>query len=413
MDARRRVWGRLGYVDELPPPQPPVRRVLFHGVSLGEVKLIKTLLDELAAFRSATGSPTGRALEPVISSTTPAGHAESERWFPKDHKTTFPIDYPGCPGRFLDRVKPDAVVLMEWEVWPGFLRELARRSIPCAIVNGRISERTFKRYRAIAEFAARRLGAVTLFAMQNKEYADRVRAFRVPDTKIAICGNMKFDGLQEPGIDGKQERVLALARWRRPGAPLLVAGSTHNPEEALVLRVVERLRREGHATLQLALVPRHLDRVSEVEALAGLTLGSPVRWSQLQRSQDSVDPDRVLLVDTMGDLEGFYRAATVAFVGGSLHNDRGGQNMLEPAALGIPVIHGPSVPNFEEAAAILDAVEASCVVESEGALFRALGRWLADPTAAAEAGRRGAACVQPNRGATRETVVSLASHGIL
>lgn len=400
--ARERFLGRLGRGAPLPDARG--KRLLVHGVSVGEVKLARPFLAE--AMRA------NPALEPVVSATTAAGLAEAARLFPNDPRAVFPLDAAGSPGRFLGRLRPSGVVLLELELWPAFLRAAAVARIPVSVVNGRISARSEARYRLVLEYAARRLAGIAFLGMQSQEYAARALALGADPASVAVTGNLKFDGLPDPGAP----RDASLARWLGlgPDAPVLVGGSTHEPEERILAEGVAHLRAAGLDSLRLVLVPRHIERADAIERTVAPILGVPVRLSRL-RAGASVPPTSgaPVLVDTVGDLEAVYRLATVAFVGGSLGNDRGGQNLLEPAALGIPVLHGPSVPNFAEAAAILAAVGASAVVADGATLERALGTWLREPARATAAGLAGQAALAPHRGAAVRTVAEMARRGLV
>lgn len=400
--ASARWRGRLA-LGSVPAPLGADPRVLFHGVSLGEVKLIAPLLKALVA--------AGAKLDPLVTSTTPAGIAEAERLFGAQPRTVWPIDFPTCPGRFLAKAKPTSVVLLEHELWPTFLRQAARRNISVAVVNGRFSQKSADRYANIAEVTARRLGAVELFAMQSEPHAQRLRRFRVPDSRIVICGNLKFDGLPDARACASVElrRLLGI----EPGDPVVVAGSTHAPEEGALARAAAALREQGLGRVRWIFVPRHIQRADAVEQELGAILGPPARLTRLRAGAPAPPIGTPILIDTLGELESVYRFASVAFVGGSLGNDRGGQNMLEPAALGVPVLHGPRVANFVEAAELLRAAGASKVVDDEMALQTALGEWLRAPEEAARCGATGRAALEPHRGAAARIARELLDRGLV
>lgn len=404
--ARIRFAGRLGFAAAR--ADHDIRRVLFHGVSVGEVKLIKPLLAAARAFENAPGIPP---FAPLVASTTPAGIAESERLFPNDARAVFPIDFPGCASRFIKKTSPDAVVFMEWEMWPLFLQKTASLRIPACVVNGRISQKTFERYRILPEYAARRLGAISFFAVQHAAHAERLAGLGVEDHKITIAGNMKFDGLPDPSVAPDEETARLL---KIDGAPVLIAASTHAPEEAIVARAAARLRARGIQTLRIIIVPRHVDRAQEIETTISPILGPAVRWSLLKSGAQMIqNPLSPILIDTIGDLEKLYRFATAAFIGGSLQNDRGGQNMLEPAALAVPVVHGPSVANFEEAARVLKEAGASTIVGDEDAFVSAVGALLMSPEACRRQGLKGQTALAPHRGAASRTAKLLRETGFL
>lgn len=402
--ATKRFFGRLGCAAER--SDVTTNRFLLHGVSVGEVKLIKPLLAAIQTF-----SNLQKKIEPLVTSTTPAGLGEAERLFSNCAREVYPIDFPTCPSRFLKNTRPDRIVLLEWEVWPLFLQKAALYKIPTAIVNARVSEKTVKRYQLLPEFAARRLGAISIFAAQNEVYAERLLKLGVPKDKIVITGNLKFDGLPDPALarDAGLAKILNL----KDGEPLLVAGSTHEPEEEILARAVASLRAGGMHNLRFVIVPRHVERAPRILQKIEPILGPAVLRSSLTLQNPPANNKTTVVVDTVGELEKLYRFATVAFVGGSLQNDRGGQNMLEPAALGVPVIHGPSVPNFTEAAEILQKAGGSVIVANESELTEALAGLLRDPAAAAKQAGAAAAALEPHRGSARRTADALLERNFL
>jgi 3-deoxy-D-manno-octulosonic-acid transferase len=350
--------------------------------------------------------------EPFVCATTPAGIGEAARLFPKIPRGVFPIDVPTCPARFLARARPAGIVLLELELWPLFLRSAAARAIPVSVVNGRISPRTARRYSWLREYAARRMAGISFFGMQTQEYADRVIALGAAAERVEVLGNVKFDGLPDPVAP--RDLALAALLGFNDRDPVVVGGSTHDPEEGILAAAVARVRAKGRRDLRLILVPRHVDRADAIERAVAPILGTPKRLSALRAARTPVtDPTIPVVVDTIGDLESIYRFATVAFVGGSLRNDRGGQNLLEPAALGVPVLYGPDVPNFLEEARLLAEAKASVVVRSEDDLVRAISAVLFDRAATAARIEQGKAALEPHKGAARRTVEALLRRGLL
>jgi 3-deoxy-D-manno-octulosonic-acid transferase len=380
------------------------KRILFHGVSVGEVKAARPILRAAESLQAK--------FEPFVCATTPAGIAEAARLFPNYRRGVFPIDLPTCPARFLSRARPAGIVLLELELWPLFLRTAAARGIPVSVVNGRISARTARRYGWLREYAARRMAGIAFFGMQTQEYADRVIALGADPENVEVLGNVKFDGLPDPVA----ARDLALAELLALNGrdPVLVGGSTHEPEESILAAAVARVRANGRGDLRLVLVPRHVDRAAAVERAITPILGPPARLSALRAARAPVaDPKIPILVDTIGELESIYRFATVAFVGGSLQNDRGGQNLLEPVALRVPVLHGPNVPNFEEEARLLAEAQAAIVVRDEDELTRAIASSIFDRAAVEARTRRGLAALEPHKGAARRTAEALLRRRLL
>jgi 3-deoxy-D-manno-octulosonic-acid transferase len=292
------------------------------------------------------------------------------------------------------------VVLVELEVWPNFLRQCNRRGIPIAVVNGRITEESFRRYRRFRH-ALPQFDRISLFCVQMEEYAERFRALGGAPARVLVTGNMKADGLAVRGGAGlaRDRAALAALAALAPGQLLVVAGSTHRSEE----RAVAQATLQALPQSRLVLVPRHPSRAGEVlQDLRSLGL-EPELATQLRGRDARADPARPLVVDTIGELELWYALADLVFVGGSLI-EHGGQNVLEPAALGRAVIHGPHVENFQQEAALLERARASRTVGDARELADVLRELSADPALRAQMGERGARAVAAQRGATRLTL---------
>jgi 3-deoxy-D-manno-octulosonic-acid transferase len=366
-------------------------RVLVHAVSVGEVRAAQALVRELAIARPD--------LDLVVSSTTSAGIDTARSTFPGRTVVRFPFDSSPLVARFLDSVAPDLVVLVELEIWPNLLRGARARGIPVAIVNGRATERSVRRWRRLGvSFAG--FDRLALACVQNDEYSRRFEQLGVPRDRIVVTGNLKADGIRTGAADPGSELRRLLGP--RDGQRTLVAGSTHDPEERLVVAAAGDAR--------LILVPRHLERVPALVRDL-IRLGREPQLLSRLRAGEAPDPSRPAIVDTMGELERVYALADVAFVGGTF-TDRGGQNVLEPAAQGKPVVHGPNVWNFAQEAALLERSGASRKVEDEAGLERALRELLADPAACERMSRAGIAAVELQKGATSKTVRSLLERGL-
>lgn len=385
----RMVLERMGRgLASLPPATRP--RILVHGVSVGEVKAAGSLVVALEERHPE--------FEVLLSCTTNTGLEVARKLYPAHRSVRFPADLSPLVRRFLARVDPVLVILVELEVWPSFLRECNREGRAVAVVNGRITRDSHGRYllfkRWLPEF-----NRISLFCVQSEEYARRFGMLGIDPARVCVTGNVKFDGLRIGPVEPGEE----LARFVRPlaGRQVLVAGSTHEPEELLVARAVRR----AAPAARLVLVPRHPARSAEiVERLRGAGLGCQ-RLTELRAGQ-RVDADQPLLVDTIGELERIYALADVVFVGGSLV-PHGGQNMLEPAAQGRAVLFGPHVENFDQEAALLLAAGACGKVADEAELERELARLFADPEARTRMGAAGVRAVASQRGATRLTLDAL------
>jgi 3-deoxy-D-manno-octulosonic-acid transferase len=301
------------------------------------------------------------------------------------------------------RIRPDVLVLAELELWPNLIRAARRRGAKVAIVNGRLSDRSLRGYRRILPIAAWMLRQVDLVAAQNEQYAERFVQLGAAPECVVVTGSVKFDGAcTERGHP--QARRLAQLAGISSADDVLLAGSTQAPEEQIALATYERLRAR-HAGLRLILVPRHPERFAEVAALLDK---SGVRWQRRSRLEaEGADPEaRVLLVDTVGELGAWWATATVGFVGGSLGN-RGGQNMIEPAAYGVPISFGPNTQNFRDVVALLQAHDAAVVVRDADELTDFVSRSLDNPQAAAAMGQRARNLVLSQQGAAARTVERL------
>lgn len=374
---------------------PPERargkqRVLVHGVSVGEVKgaqaLVRSLCERSDEF------------EVVISATTDTGMAVARKTYPDLPVVRFPLDLSFVVKRFLRRVDPACVVLVELEIWPNFLRCSNRLGIPMAVVNGRITGSSHGRYRWFKHLLPQ-FNRLSLLCVQDEDYARRFRELSADPARILITGNIKVDGLRTGPVEARAELVRLLGA--RDDQRVLVAGSTHDPEELALVDAV-RARRER---VRLILVPRHPERaellVRELEARGE----RPQRLSLL-RAGERPDPARIAIVDSIGELEQVYALADLVFVGGSLI-PHGGQNMLEPAAQGRPVVFGPYVHNFVQEAALLERAGACVRVSGVEELAGVLARLFDDAAERERMARAGIAAVQSQKGATALTLAAL------
>lgn len=360
------------------------RPVWIQAVSVGEVFLARTLLTALVP------SPC------VISSTTPAGRQQAASISAPGLAGVFhfPIDWPPFVRRTLDLVRPSVVVTIETEIWPSLLSECGRRSLPVLIVNGRISEKSHGRYRLFARALRKPLDAIRLACMQSAEDAGRLVSIGVPAERVVVTGNMKFDA---PASSEQTMRELAAAFGIEPGrTPILVAGSTSPGEEEILLSM---LRSQEFSDLKLIVAPRHRERFDEVARM--LDVGG-VPYSRRTRPADG-SRARVFLLDTIGELPAAYMLGTVAFVGGSLV-PRGGQNLIEPASAGVPVLFGPHTQNFASIADALLAAGAGLRVSDAAGLAEAVGKLLASPSDRSRMGAAGRELAGLHRGATGRTI---------
>jgi len=382
-------FGRLG--DGLP-PEP---RCWIHAVSVGESAAAVPLVEGIRRRWPELGI--------VVSTITPTGaRIVADRLATAAVHRYFPIDLPGPVRRALDAARPRFFIAIETELWPNFLRALARRRIPAMIANGRISDRSFRRYRRVRWLMQRVLADVSVFAMQSEEDARRIVALGAPRERVVVTGNLKSDLVPEEGETA--------ARWReRLGLGALdrlwVAGSTHRGEEAVVLDVFlgARARWPG---LRLLLAPRHPERAGEVEELIRARGLVPARRSRLPQERA---PGAVLILDTVGELAELYSLAEVVFVGGSLV-PVGGHNVLEPAMRGKPVLFGPHTSNFRESAELLQRSGGGLVVKDGLELGRELARLLEDGDLTRRMGEAARGAFPGRGGAVGATLELVARH---
>ena len=369
--------------------------VWIHAVSVGEVQAAVPIVKAL------------KSLHPdetiVVTSTTPTGAVRISKAFGGGvvHRY-FPFDFPGSVARFLDRVAPRVAIIMETEIWPNLLAQCRRRGVPVVLANVRLSERSAAGYRRFRSLFAPALGGVAAIAVQSGEDARRIASIGASPDVIDVTGSTKFD---IPMLASLREEAAALRRTWGSSRGIWIAASTHDGEETLVLDAFEQVL-DGLPGSLLVLVPRHPERFREVAAHVRRRGIEPVLRSR--RPMDCSGA-QVFIGDTMGELPLFYAAADVAFVGGTLV-ERGGHNMLEPAALGLPVLFGPHVFNFAEISRrLLDAGGARTVSDS-ASLGRAVIDYLRDADLRHATGAKGRAFVEGNRGAGIRVLAMISPH---
>lgn len=364
--------------------------VWIHGVSVGEIKAATNIIARLRQQRPD--------LRIVLSSTTPNGHQVARQEHPDLAVVFYPLDFGRWPGRALDRVRPRCVLLMELEIWPNFLQAAAVRGIPVAVINGRISEKTFQGYRR-ARGLLPQLDRIRLFCVQDAAYQRRLLDLGVDPVSVCVTGNMKYDSVV---MGGFEPDGAVLRRWLVRGERLvLVAGSTHADEEVAVCHAVASAPHARSA--RIVLVPRHPERAPAVQEAVRAIGRTVVRWSETQKGTVPLPDDAVLLVDTIGQLQRFYAACDVAFVGGSLI-PHGGQNMLEPAAQGRAVVFGPHTANFRTDVELLLRERAVVQVADARELAVVIEELAANGERRRELGQLARAVIAGNQGATQRTL---------
>jgi 3-deoxy-D-manno-octulosonic-acid transferase len=367
--------------------------IWVHAVSVGEVLAARSLISELRRRYPR--------LRLFLSTTTLAGQQLARRSVTDvDGVFYFPIDWTFTVRRTLRLVKPRLFVMIETEIWPNLLRECRRRGVRTVLVNGRISYRSFPRYRLIRPFFRRVLADVDRFCVQGEEAARRLVQLGADPARITVTGSLKFDSLEVIPTPGRgRERVLRFFRMSQ-NRLVLVAGSTLRGEEEAIIHAFNRLRTSGSNPL-LVLAARHPERFAEVERLCRQEGLSTIRRTELPI--DAEPRADVVVLDTIGELAEVYQIATVVFVGGSLVR-AGGHNILEPAVFGKPIVFGPHMENFAEIAETFLANDAASQVRSARELDAAILSLMGDPVRRARLGAAARALVEANRGAKDKTL---------
>lgn len=384
---------------------PPVNGkpvIWLHCVSVGETQAARPLAQRLQqqfphhALVVSTITRTGQNLARDVFRT----QAASVFYFPFDWRWT--------ARRALKAINPEAVLIMETELWPNFLRECKARQIPVALVNGRISRQSFRRYKLITSFIRRVLSSLSIAVMQSEMDADRLEALGMPKERLFTAGNLKFDAEVAGGLANKTDEIRTRFGLD-PGAPLILAASTHSNEEEIVLDSIKQLLQT--TPVRLIIAPRHPERFKEV---ANLIHQSGLSWTIRTNPPDPMDTAAtVILLDTIGELPATYELAQIVFVGGSIV-DKGGHNVLEPAATGVAVVTGAHTHNFQAIVELMH--EANAIVQLpplEGCaagdeVAHVFAKLLANAEERAELGRRAKQLVINNQGAANRTIELIA-----
>jgi 3-deoxy-D-manno-octulosonic-acid transferase len=373
--------------------------IWIHAVSVGEALTARALAADLKERYPR--------LRLYLSTTTIAGQHVARRSLQHvDAVFYFPFDWAFIVKRTLNIVRPRLFVMMETEIWPNLLRLCRARGVKTVLINGRISSRSYPRYRIIRPFFRRVLADVDRFCMQSDESARRIIELGADASKVTVTGSLKFDSLELPAVvsHGKpRARVLRFFRLS-PNRLVLVAGSTVKGEEPAVLKAFSRLKGASPSAMVI-LAPRQPERFGEVERLA-----RDAGFVTARRSDLPIDTEPradVVVLDTIGELAQLYQVATVVFVGGSLV-DHGGHNILEPAVFGKPIMFGPHMQNFKEIVDAFLANDAAVQVGSERELEQAMISLATDPVRRAKLGAAARALVEANRGAKGKTLAVIA-----
>lgn len=374
--------------------------IWIHAVSVGEVLTARPLISELKRRYPN--------LRMFLSTTTMAGQQLARRSVQDvDAVFYFPFDLGFVVRRTLDLVRPKLFIMMETEIWPNLLRECRARGIKSAVVNGRLSARSFPRYRLVRPMMKRVLEHIDKFLVQSEESARRFIDLGADPARVVVTGSLKFDSLElsSTALQARaRDRVLRYFRMSST-RPVIVAGSTMKGEETSVLRAFRKVRSAAPNTL-LVLAPRNPERFGEAEQLARAE-----GWKVARRSDLAVDAEPrvdIVILDTIGELATIYQIATIVFVGGSLVAT-GGHNVLEPAVFGKPIVFGPHMENFLEIADAFVTNGAGVQLTEEAELEEAFLSLMSDPVRRARLGAAARALVEANRGANEKSIAVLSA----
>lgn len=385
---KQKFWGQLPQRTDFSSPL-----IWLHAVSVGEVLQLRQVIAKLKE-----SCPNG--LQILVTTTTDTGHAVATEKLTDCQVAYFPLDFSWAVKNALKRVQPDYLVLVELELWPNLIRMASRFQIPLLLINGRLSARSFRGYHRIRCLVRRLLSRFSLIAVQSEEYQKRFLALGAPPERTVVTGSIKFDGVV---TDRQNDRTTELREWMQiqPDEQVFIAGSTQEPEEEMALNIYSELLQE-FPKLRMVLVPRHPERGDSIAKLIQ-DRNFPLLRRSLQKAGAPPTPRAVVLLDTVGELGACWGLADVAFVGGSFGN-RGGQNMLEPAAYGAAVCYGPNTSNFRQVVDLLEQHQATVRTRTPEELKAFIRTMLADQEQAEELGRRAREVVLSQQGATARTV---------
>jgi 3-deoxy-D-manno-octulosonic-acid transferase len=368
-------------------PRPDGPLIWVHGASVGEMLAVVPLIERLRARDFAVLVTTG----------TVTSAALAEHRLPAGALHQFiPLDAPRFVGRFLDHWRPDLALFVESDLWPNLILETGRRRIPMIMVNGRLSERSYRRWRRLPRAIAALLARFDLCLTQSVADAQRYMELGAP--RVTSTGNLKLDA-PAPPVNDAMLRQLKLTIGIRP---VIAAASTHEGEESAMIAAHQKLR-DKHPALLTVIAPRHPQRgeaIAEIAKTAGLNVGLRSRGDEPKQSVD------IYIADTLGELGLIYRLTPIVFMGGSLIS-HGGQNPIEALRLGAAVVHGPHISNFAEIYTTLDDAGGAKRVDDEEALTTQLGEWLRNPSARNAVADAGAKVVKQLGGALDRTLAAL------
>ncbi|PLX82024.1 MAG: 3-deoxy-D-manno-octulosonic acid transferase [Desulfuromonas sp.] len=396
-NSMRSLAERLGFLPRSALEKLQGGKVFWvHAVSVGEVRVAQPLIRELKRVH-----PSSRV---VVSSMTFTGNQVARESNEADLAIFVPFDLPGIVERVLKQLQPDAIIIIETELWPNFIHSAKARRIPLILANGRISRKSFTRYFLVRKIMAGLLESFSLICMQDRESVLRIRRMGAPADRTHVSGNIKFDIPWTTVEQGTFAEALGESGLRSDRY-VWVAGSTHKGEDEVMIACHKALRGQGLQSF-LILAPRHPPRARAVSELLDLSSLPFVMRSTLQSPEEMPGDCEVMVLDTVGELRDFYSLADVVFVGGSLV-PQGGHNLLEPAALGKPVLFGPHMLNSREIENLVLQDGAGCTVRNSDELLESLRRLHNDDALRSRMGAAGRRIVGRNVGATKLTVAKI------
>ena len=393
---RSGLYQRFGIVSERTSKKPGI---WIHGASVGEVITAKSIVEKI--------DREFPEWETFISTTTNTGYSVAKQNFSGKPIFYFPVDLSWITRKVLRRIRPSCIILIELEIWPNFLVSVYEENIPLIIVNGRISNKSFKAYRIISRISGAFYNSLTnkmnIYCARTELDAQRFRDLGISSEQVFVTGTMKYDNTPTHINENSKNELADLFRIKDNDL-ILIGGSTHEGEEEILLRIFERLSKT-YPNLRLIIAPRHIERTRDVSRLIEKKGFTPVLKTSVDSSNYSWQNSKkeIILIDTVGDLEKIYALSDYVFVGKSLVPS-GGQNMMEPAGLGKPVIFGPHVFNFKEEVGMLLRNEAAKMVETEDELCGTIEFFIKNPEAAKEMGLRAQGVVSEKRGATEKNM---------
>lgn len=378
--------------------------IWLHGSSAGEIDLMRPLVGKIEESSASCSI--------VVSAFAISGYVAAKKAFPQHRVIYFPVDFSPVIRRFLRLLKPRLIILVESEFWPNFIATASKAGIPVCVLNGRLSEKSFQTHQRF-QLIPWALKKVSFFAVQTEEDASRFRDLGVAEGLLRVTGNMKYDRSDLSDLNDCRDLRKALRERYAisDDMPVFIGGSIHRGEDRALARAYDRLLSDGYR-LRMILVPRYPDESSAVSrALQQFGLVAVRKTGLCDGERDIfIDPPRVLIVDTMGELKRFYAMSDIAYVGGSLlyrGRNKGGHNLMQPAILGAALMFGPHNYSFRETARVLLERRAGLLVHNDEEIYAGLKSLLDDPASAAAMGGKARQVILDNRGATGQNLALL------